>query len=490
MTKRALTRLIMLLATSAIIGCGRKPVYFPLETATEPGPTTVGYDTDSNGTSDFFLVRNHAGRVDRLAYDTTSDGRPDEIIDLDALPPDRCRHLVIILDGFGFEVIREAYDQGRLRMFHPPSKVVAPYPTLTDLAMDDLLGCAPSEGFEARYYSRTRNDMVGGTGRYMSGESMMYNHAMDYRADLLWDAVGYIYPWKVFGKEINDIKRAYDKPTCKRQFVGYLVSSAGVGTQQGATGQRRCLDKLEQLITQVLWESHGLTKITLLADHGHSYTQGIAAPVDSCLASKGWHTVKHLQTDRDVIVVRFGLVTFASFITQQPAALAADLADCKGVEMTSYADGDAVVALSPDGGRAEIRKRDGRYIYTTLRGDPLKLLPILARLSADEDNSYDPDDLLAATVDHEFPAPLQRLWRAHFGLVKNPPDVICSLANGYYFGNEEFAERVDIASTHGALNRSNSVTFIMSTAGPLPPVLRSADVATALEDLTGLPLGK
>jgi len=153
----------------------------------------------------------------------------------------------------------------------------------------------------------------------------------------------------------------------------------------------------------------------------------------------------------------------------------------------SFARDDAVVVLSAAGGRAVIRRRNGRFSYEATQGDPLKLAPLLAGLKADEHGAYDADALLAATVDHEYPAPLQRLWRAHFALVENPPDVIASLANRWHSGASSFGGAVDMASTHGGLNRTNSVTFILSTAGPLPPVLRSRDIPKALGALFGRP---
>ena len=97
-----------------------------------------------------------------------------------------------------------------------------------------------------------------------------------------------------------------------------------------------------------------------------------------------------------------------------------------------------------------------------------------------------------ATTQHEYPAALERLWRAHFGMVENPPDVIVSLKDDYYSGAGGFAAFAKVASTHGGLNKSNSTTFIMSTAGPLPPVMQSADIPKAMKTLTGAdwPTGK
>jgi hypothetical protein len=65
--------------------------------------------------------------------------------------------------------------------------------------------------------------------------------------------------------------------------------------------------------------------------------------------------------------------------------------------------------------------------------------------------------------------------------------VLASLKDNYYSGSSSFAGAVHVASTHGSLNRKNSTTFIMSTAGELPPLLRSGEVHTAMSKLVGGP---
>jgi len=204
------------------------------------------------------------------------------------------------------------------------------------------------------------------------------------------------------------------------------------------------------------------------------------------LQSKGWRLRESLQGPKDVVYIRFGLETYASFATDSPAALAADLAAAEGVTIASYADGQDVIVLGRGGTKAKITQKNGRFGYDAHNGDPLKLADILASLAADADGLYDAEQLLQATATHEYPAPLQRLWRAHFALVANPPDVIISLEDRFFSGAKSFAGSVDIASTHGGLNYRNSVTFIMSTVGPLPPVMQSADVPRHMKTLLGV----
>ena len=487
--RRFLSVLLAASSLAALAGC-MPAVHFP-----PPLPQTAeafrAYDLSGAGQPDFFLFADAAGRVNRLGYGAGAQGRAETMVDLDAIPFQRCRHLVIILDGFGYEVVKGVYDAGGLRMFYPPSRVIAPYPTLTDTSLEDVFGYVPCVGYEAAYFDRRENRLDGGTGRYLSGDSMPYDRLLQYRAAIGWDGISYVKPWFVFDRELNHAAARFNE-NLTQEFIAYFVSSAAVSTLEGAEGQRRCLASVEELIDQVLWQTHGLVKITLLADHGHSYTPSRLIPFDDYLKQKGWRTGESLTAERDVVWVRFGLLTYAAFNARQPAALAADLAGCEGVDLASYADGDAVIVLSADGGQATVRRQGDRYAYQPTAGDPLKFKEVLAGLTPDAEGYYAADEMFRASADAAYPAALERIWRGHFGLVENPADVLCSLKDGYYSGAGGLIGMVAVASTHGALNRRNSTTFVMSTAGPLPPLMRSAEVRINLGELIGgkWPMGK
>jgi hypothetical protein len=470
----------------ALCGCGQVLSFPAQPVAAAAGPSVRAYDTQGAGRADFFLFADTDGRISRIGFDRSGRGSADDIVDLDAIPFQRCRHLVIILDGFGYDVVKAYYDAGGLRMFHAPSRVIAPYPTLTDTSLEDVFNYIPCAGYEAQYFDRQANQVVGGAGSYLTGADEPYARFFRYRASILWDAISYVQPWAVFRKEINDALKGFERGGCQ-EFIAYFVSSAGVGTQDGAVGQKRCLERTERMINQVLWRTHGMVKITLTADHGHSYTPSTLAPMAKYLEKKGWRLRDHLNGERDVVWIRFGLVTYASLDTRRPAALAADLAGCPGVDLVSFTDGAAVTVLDSAGGRATIRRKGDAYSYELAAGDPLTLRPILSALKADAEGYYDANAVFTATADHEYPAPLERLWRGHFGLVQHPTSVLASLKDNYYSGSSSFAGAVHVASTHGSLNRKNSTTFIMSTAGELPPLLRSGEVHTAMSKLVGGP---
>ena len=488
------------------------------------------YDVHRDGRANFFLFANDHGRVDRIGFGHLdgfvrtnnpravlgrTGGTPLEIVCLDHLDPRTTRHVVIILDGIGYDVLRAFYDQGHLRVFHPPSRVIAPYPSLTDLCLADALDLEPTPGMEAKYFDRHANAMVGGSMSYLKGDNQPYDALLDYRANLIMDAVSYVAPGRVFRHELNNATRAFAKqppvtfrgagvsPACgmgvppmrlegvppspRSEFLAYFVSSAGLGTAEGEAGQIDVLRDVERLILQLLHETRGQIRLTMFSDHGHTYTPGRRLELEKHLAARGWNVTEKLKGPRDVAYVRFGLVTSASFSTDSPAELAADLVTIEGVELASHADGQSVVVYSHDGGKAIIRRADDAYRYEVLQGDPLKLLPALENVPAQPDGSYRDADLLTATVDGQYPFALQRLWRAHFDLVENPPDVIVSLADAYYSGSRWMNFFATVASTHGSLNRVNSTTFAMTTMGPLPPIMQSRDLAPAIGRLLGEP---
>jgi hypothetical protein len=461
------------------------------------------YDTNGDGLPDFFTFADAAGRINRIAYDQGGRGIPGTVIDLDAIPFERCRHLVLVLDGFGYDAVKEYYDSGGLRYFHAPSRVLAPYPPMTDTALEDVFGYMPCPANEAEYYDRAVNETVGGGAAYLAGKNMPYNHLLNYRAGELDDALGYLWPRGVFKVELKNLKKLWDQRDTQ-ELLAYFSSSAGISTKFGKEGQHQALRQVDQVLNQIMWETHGLVKFTLLADHGHSYTPSTRIPLEKALEAKGWRITDKLldpnvkrqisSTVKETVYIRFGLETYAAFYTDTPGALADDLLRAEGVELATYADGNAVIVLGGKSagvsdanavGRAAVRKQGGRYSYEVQAGDPLQLKGLLASLKPDAGGFYDANEMLAASIMSYYPAALERVWRAHFGLVEHPPDVIVSLEDRFYSGSEAFGGAVTIASTHGGLNRLNSTTFIMSMAGDLPPYMRSREVGANMKAVTG-----
>ncbi len=444
------------------------------------------YDSTGDGQADFFTFTDSSGRISRIGYDNDVDAVPDVIVNLDEIPTARCRHLVIIVDGFGYDLVKRYYDSGKLRMFHNPSRVVAPYPAVTEVSLSAIMGSSAPIAIQSRYFDRKTNSVVGGVMDYIKGKNEPFADSLTYRADQHVDVLGYLLGMPVFVSELNTVKQLYEKRQT-RELIAYFVSTSAVSVRSGANGQIECLKQLDRFITEVLWQSRGLVKVTMLSDHGLSYEKAEHLDMEKHLTDRGWLMKDRLDGPKDVVLSTLGVVTYACFSTRRPGALSENLITCEGVELASYALKDSAQVLSSNGGRAVIRTRGRRFIYEPLTGDPLLLKPILENLETDEHGSYDPDDLLEATVTHIYPTPLQRLWQAHFCRVENPPDVIVSLQDRYCSGPTSFAAMVPINSTHGSLNYRNSVTFLMSTIGAFPPAMSSGDIRKQMEVLLDNP---
>jgi hypothetical protein len=480
------TILIGLVVAGCLTGCGPEVLRLrPVDSPSSP-EAFKSFDTHGTGRADFFLLANSEGRVDRIGYDLSGAGKPDLVIGLDYLRSQECRHLVLILDGFGYDVVRKYYDDGGLRFCHLPSKVIATYPTMTDLCLADALRAAPCLAFQSRYYDFKTNDVAGGFLAYLASANEPWVRRLSYRAEKSQDGLAFLQGWPIFERELLDLKQAFTA-SHSHEFIAYLVSTAAISTREGAAGQRKCLEQVDLLLAEFLWQTRGLLKITVFADHGHGYKPPATIDFETFLKARGWRLTDRLSQPDDVCFAPLGIVTEASFNTRHPAKLAADLVECEGVDLASYAESDHVIVLSRDHGRATIRRTPHGYTYEPASGDPLQLRQALSCLTPTSDGAYDPDQVLQATVNSPYPAAMERLWRAHFGLVENPSDVLVSLQDDRCSGLNMFKDLVPIASTHGSLNRINSTTFIMSSVGPLPPLMRSRDVPANMTRLLGTP---
>jgi len=467
------------------VGCDRAAPFPTAPMVKVPAGTDAhaAYDTDGDGDADFFYLADPAGHINRIAL-ADAQGNP---LPMSFGGAAKGRHLVLILDGVGLDLISEFYADGHFRMFYPPSRIITPYPSMTDICLTQVLGTRRPIAYEARYFDRDTNRMVGGSQAYLDGTNEPHLYLFDYTASTTDRGLGFLWPGYIYGKEIGDARRAFEQST-DPEFIAYFGSAAGLGTRDGRKGHAEVLEKIERLINYVIWDSRGNVTITLMSDHGHSYTAAKPWPVSKHLANKGWKLSDHLDgSNRTAVQTRFGLVTFASFNTLKPADLAGDLLGCDGIDIISYTDGDRVAAMNVYGQKAVIRHRNGRFAYEPVTGDPLMLGNVLAQLTPDAAGYYDARELAVATAWHVYPAPLQRLWEGHFTVVDEPANVLVSLRNDTFTGSDGFAGSVKVASTHGSLNRQNTLGFVMSTAGQMVHVLRSEDVAAEMTKLLGRP---
>ena len=457
------------------------------------GAVVDAYDTNSDGQADYFTTHDASGRIVRIGYDITGAGRSDQSVALDAIPMSACRHVIFILDGFGYDTVEAYQREGHLGLFYAPRRVISTFPPMTELALDDVFHAVRSLGYESVYYDHRANRIVGGDNDYISLAGEGWVRAMAYRANVLLDPAAYILPDVLFNQELSEVAKLFDRRD-RKELPIYLVSTAGMSTRHGLEGQRQVLAAIDRLSQEMVWKTRGMVKITLFSDHGHTLTECVRLDFRKYLSEKGWRIVTRLEGPRDVALMEFGLITYEAFATRDPPALAATVLQHPGVDLVTYPDGEAVIVEKTDG-RARVERRGERYRSVAEKGDPLELADIVAKMKADsvmdKDGFAEDAEWFKRTVMHRYPDAPNRLWRAFNSLVENPADLIASLKPQYYAGLAAQAFWVPVmASTHGSLDRRDSIAFIMSTAGPLLPpdtAIRSRDLSTIFEKLDGNP---
>lgn len=431
------------------------------------------YDSDRDGRIDCGERLGPDGVIVSLCYDTTGDGRFDDIVELADILPQERRHLLIILDSVPFSMVEKLWQTGRFRGLHPPVPLISTFPATTDVALNAFLGVGPRPGMEPEYYNGEW--MVSGKIAYWQETKAEWARRMDYFLDGYAHGYAYLWPRPWFGYELARIKGITDR---SRQplTLSYAMGTSALGAGIGRAGHEFALDMMDRYCRTIMFEHRGRVQITLMSDHGHDLIAGqwISLPIE--LGLMGYRLTGWLESPEDVIIPEFGLVTCAGIHTLQPKRVAEDVVKIEGVELAFYLnEADEVVVVGREG-QARIARSGDRYRYTMDAGDPLELAHVWHSLAekglVDADGFVDDEPLFAATATHVFPDPLHRLWHGFHGLIIHTPDVMVSVSDGYYCGLLEFAVAVGESSSHGSLTRRSSTGFAMSSAGPLPGALR------------------
>ena len=485
------------LATAAAVAAGcAGPVRFP-EKPLAAEQTASGlvrvYDTTGDGRPDYFTFEDASGRIVRIGYAAKGEGSPTDLVDLDKIPLASEQHVIFILDGVGYDTVEAFRKEGRLRLFYPPARVISTFPPMTDVALGDAFRSPPCVSYEVVYYSREKKSIVGGSADYMSFISEPWVNDLAYRGGALMDPLSYLYPGWAFESELGDFRKVLDRRE-RRDAAAYFVSTAGLATRLGLAGQRRVLETIDRLAEEIVQQSRGRTKVTILSDHGHTLVRCERVDFRKFFEEHGWRPVDRLEKPRDVAPIEFGIVTYAAFATDDQPGLAGVLAEHPGVDLVTYPDGERV-CVEKKGERAYVERRGNQYRYAATAGDPLELAPVIEKMKAEKaigaDGFADDRVWFERTLTHKYPDPLDRLWRAFNGMVEHAPDVVASLKEARCAGAASRMMWLPyVASTHGDLAEKGSTAFIMSTIGPVLPAgagARHRDLPALLEKLTGRP---
>lgn len=411
------------------------------------------------------------------------------------------RRLVLGLDGVGYADMRRAQEAGRFGAFHPVSRLVSTFPSISDIAWSEIFGTAPPPGYQRIYFDLEAGESVGG------GLDPVRPIEFERRMHLGFEAMAhhmssYVVPHRAARGELARLYRGFFESRGVETYYAYLPAPDALQHVRGDVSVY--LAELDVTLTRILRRYRAVTgadlELVVLSDHAHN---GIwpARTLDltGFLRSHGFTVTRRLARPGDVVFSTDGVSTGVGvFVAPADAArIAAVLTTLPGVDLATWLPEGQPDRVGVRNGAGEVawivRRGDGRLAYRPDGGDPLRYAPLAERLreagEADADGFATPEAWLRVSVEHDYPAALPRIVRGHREVTRNPAPVLLSIADGYQVANGTvaFFNRVrPLGGTHGSLNARNSVGIVMATFQPTADAT-TAEVARQFDGFAHLP---
>lgn len=413
----------------------------------------------------------------------------------------RPRRLLLGLDGVPYDVIEAARHRGLFEGFKPHSRLLSPFPTMTNIALSAMLGATPPLGYESLYFDKSARELRGGVRKYIGRRTpdkipSSYMDELDYQEPLAFEFLVYVAPEKVWRADLQRFRNHFRAAPQTCDYFAFLKGTDGLLHIRGPARLAVALESLDRILRELQAFCGEETEMVLFSDHGMNLRENRRVHLKTHLQQRGF-TVRGSFSEhsrQNLAIPAFGLCGYAAIYCDDEeagAGVANALVELEGVDFSLYVDGESAIAIKGASGSARVERRQRnnittyRYIATT--GDPLQLKPAAEILrqagKLDEDGFASDHEWLKHTASHIYPDPLSNLYASlHTPRVRYTADVLVSLHDGYYYGWSPFGRFVRLAATHGNALRPSSTAFLMSTHRPLPPYVRADDAKPLLRD--------
>jgi hypothetical protein len=404
------------------------------------------------------------------------------------------KHLIICVDGVGFSTIEKMRAEGRFQVFGKPARMIAPFPTLTNVAMTEILapaGAVEAAGYEDNFYDAQGNRMRGGlldrfnNKRFINGT---FRELFDYHPSAIKSGLGYaLPPVSTYLEALSDLIRLKQKINSSKEqvFFAYLGSTDSLSHLGGERMVKSFLSMLEKSVSEIVRESDVRVQVTLFSDHGNHYRNYKRVSLKSTLRRAGFKLESRIKDERSVVLPQFGLIGCALLFTRDAneARLAQLTIGIRGVDFAVY-EKDGVVHVLGKSGAAVIERRGEKFRYRLESGDPLGLKDAFEKLKregkADAEGFISDADWFAATSEGARPDVVRRVYTGATEYVRNRANVILSFEDGYYSGSYALDIFAFLQATHGNVMREQSFGFVMKTGTELPAYLRASEMWAAI----------
>jgi hypothetical protein len=403
------------------------------------------------------------------------------------------RTFVLALDGVPFRVVERAREQGAFAGWPATSRLIAPFPSVTNVSFSEMLqpaGVGPAPGYEFSHFDRERNAKVNSSPFHYSERSFAWRDEFDAIGRTLGSKLAiYTHPRKKAKRELAEAEKALFESS-EDLVLAHVGSTDALQHLRGDEATLQLLMQLDEWIPRLrrLHEERldRPLRIVLLSDHGNT-----SGKIDGArgfkrrLRKAGLNVAGSLETDKDVVTTTFGVVSYgALFLAPEQAERAARaVADHQAVAFAVWSSGPRELSLVSVEGNATIHWRDRRgrreFAYRTLDGDPLKLEPIVSSLAVesllDADGFADGRDWLLHSASADYPDAPYRLVESLTGdHLVNHASVLFSLRPGRSWGWKSakagsWLRGGHLEGTHGGLDHDSSAGFFLAeTASWMP----------------------
>jgi len=407
------------------------------------------------------------------------------------------RHLIICVDGVAFSTIEEMRAEGRFKLFRTPSRMIAPFPSLTNLALGEVLrpvGASEPHGYEDNYFDTTENKMRGGLldrfrgGRFIKGT---FRELFDYHPSAFKSGLGYVAPpASTYVESLTDLLRLKQKFRASREpvFFAYTGASDSLAHLGGERLLKRFLVRLDVTIKDLVRDGGDgrRVEVTIFSDHGNDFKSYRRVSLKSALRRAGFKLDDKIKDERSVVLPQFGLVGCAVMWTRESneERLSAVASRVRGVDFAAYEKRGVVYVVNARG-TATLERRGDRFRYRAQQeGDPLELITTVESLrrqgKVDVEDFIADEDWFAATIESARPDVMRRVFEGTSERVRHRANVLVNFADGYYTGSASLDAFAFLQATHGNIGAGQSFGFVMSNARVLPSHLRARDVWRAI----------
>ena len=341
------------------------------------------------------------------------------------------RTLVLAIDGIPYDLFASLQREGLFGALFPASRMLAPFPSLTDVGFTAILGTAPSAAYEDKYYDRRTGEVRGGLGERIAGDYRSlapFHEVFDWEQPSTWGGFVYLAPGRV--AEADLVRAAeFIRESEDRELVVYLGSTDGLGHEEGHAALARHLRRIDEVLEGMLVEGIGDRRVVLLSDHGMSDGGSRRFDLEQALEKAGYRLADRLVERNDIVVPAYGLIGSIQVYTAcgEEEGVARAIVSAPGADFAAWLDGNRVRAL-------------------------------------DRAGSADPLDRPAGV----YPDLRRRVAQGLRYPTSHPANVFVSLDPGWHYGLALFEPFVSLAGTHGSARYEQSVGFLASNLERTP----------------------